>query len=956
MVAKTAPAKRKKSADMTDSPPKRVTRARAAKAPEDTEIKPKTTRITTASAKAAVQTKKVPATRGAKTIKRKTRADNEEENRIELSTSEAKPVEQQNAEPEKTTITRQKMVTKGENSKALPVEDPKPRGRQRKITVPEKPKPANPKTRGRQKKASTTESEQMNAELIAAETPSEEVPLKKATRTRVAVATARSAPTATSANATAARKKVQFEEDQDKENIPMMAPGPKKSAMRATGMKAKPIRKPVAPKIMTRRSKPVPEAEDRQPEMLPLSPKKVNQIAKTPPASSEDELLSDKTPIKVLSQSPTKGQTSLTRIIGSVSKLDFDKDATPPSPSNQISSSVLASLARRPPQSPFKDSMKNSPIKVNFGDTVARSAFATSQAPSPMKTSLLQESPRKGKLGDIATAPTLLASQTPFTSSLLRSPARRPMTSPLKPAVFNVPSESITRHGNLQFTPRKAPLFTENQACSPLRAAKSPGPLLKVHSSTEDEHDSKLVEGEAPLAAHPSAMEDDIAGPAPLTPDIVAKEADHTANNNPHPDDVANENISSSPVDPRPAAALPSIASLTLRRMSTGSQLSEDELASPDKKYAPTPLRKQDLWAHNLSTPSLMANDSPRAMTPLADQLCGWVASSPHNLRPSRQQRGIFSLGGPFEQQYMDQMEVDTMVETPAQSSFFDDEMAVIDAEGQILTAEEVTVVDEGAVTVQASMESQASQEYGDENAVPVQAEILGAEQETNEHTLTCTPAKVFTPIKQVRQQPREICTVSKVPLRPSAEETPLRLPRQRSKSLGGALAGLNQQSVESVTDANQISQATEMSEQPATPKPSATLVPHTPSSGLRLDAETPGRTGRKSAVSTVLKGAVVYVDVHTSEGADASGIFIELLTQMGARCVKQWNWTPRADSTDSLDGTHPPQNASQNCKPAATKIGITHVVYKDGGKRTLEKIRLSDGVVLCVGVGWVLE
>jgi hypothetical protein len=84
------------------------------------------------------------------------------------------------------------------------------------------------------------------------------------------------------------------------------------------------------------------------------------------------------------------------------------------------------------------------------------------------------------------------------------------------------------------------------------------------------------------------------------------------------------------------------------------------------------------------------------------------------------------------------------------------------------------------------------------------------------------------------------------------------------------------------------------------------------------------------------LKGAVVFVDVHTTEGADASGLFIELLTQMGARCVKRWDW----------NGT----------KHDGSKIGITHVVFKDGGRRTLEKARETGGVISCVGVGWVLE
>jgi hypothetical protein len=114
-----------------------------------------------------------------------------------------------------------------------------------------------------------------------------------------------------------------------------------------------------------------------------------------------------------------------------------------------------------------------------------------------------------------------------------------------------------------------------------------------------------------------------------------------------------------------------------------------------------------------------------------------------------------------------------------------------------------------------------------------------------------------------------------------------------------------------------------------------------------------------------VLKGAVVYVDVHTTEGADASGIFVELLSQMGARCVKRWTWsahqsgspTPLAsESAPASTGADIFSPGSQSVGTPAGKIGITHVVFKDGGKRTLEKVRDTNGVVCCVGVGWVLE
>jgi hypothetical protein len=90
-----------------------------------------------------------------------------------------------------------------------------------------------------------------------------------------------------------------------------------------------------------------------------------------------------------------------------------------------------------------------------------------------------------------------------------------------------------------------------------------------------------------------------------------------------------------------------------------------------------------------------------------------------------------------------------------------------------------------------------------------------------------------------------------------------------------------------------------------------------------------------------LLRGAVVFVDVHTTEGADASGIFVELLNQMGAKCVKTWHWNP---------------SGSLNSDSSSSKVGITHVVFKDGGKRTMEKVRETGGIVHCVGVSWVLE
>ncbi|CUS12467.1 unnamed protein product [Tuber aestivum] len=85
-----------------------------------------------------------------------------------------------------------------------------------------------------------------------------------------------------------------------------------------------------------------------------------------------------------------------------------------------------------------------------------------------------------------------------------------------------------------------------------------------------------------------------------------------------------------------------------------------------------------------------------------------------------------------------------------------------------------------------------------------------------------------------------------------------------------------------------------------------------------------------------VLAGAVVFVDVYTAEGADASGPYENTLRGLGARVLKSWNWNPDGGNKD--------------------KIGITHVVFKEGSPRTLQKVKDSKGVVVCVGVGWVIQ
>ena len=973
-------AKRKKSAEMPDSPPKRATRART-KATDDLETKPKTTKITTASTKAIAEKKKpiappkankrktktededvemveTPAVTEqpkltkvatmkmkqaiapAKASKRKTRADDEEaEATGEVAAVEEEvAVEQPKAEPLKAKGRQKKAVAAEKEPNPVP-DVPKPRVRQSKAITVADTKAAAPKTtRGRPKKEVVIVPTEPEVEEQIEEM--EPKPVKKTTRGRTALTTSKNlTATASKPTAAATKKTVKFQEEEpDKENIPIEKPAPKKSAMKPTGMKAKPVRKPAATRGSTRGRKAA--QEDTQDtdtaskkDSIPLSPKKVGQVAKSDPISSEDELSGEKTPIRALSRSPTKRPMSPIKDIGSVSKLSFNQQTAPLSPAKTMPSSILASPPRRVPPSPFKDALKSSPKKLDLGQSTAQPVLLSSR--TPMKASLLQESPRRGNL-ESAFKPILASSQTPFKASLLQSPARRPTASPKKVSVFASPQKASKIPDVLE------PVATTEQT-----------PIFDLIPRRE-EKEATIVADDVQSHEHTSAKRQN-ANHGTTTCELISA-------NEPAIFDVDTaENVLDSLVQedgvPKLKTSAFSFVSSAFRRTSIESEGSEDELASPQKGSEVSPARTFGASVKDSRTPVVMPD--PRepsnfnvSFTPLADKLSSWSASSPNKqngVNRSRQARGVFSIGGVETLGSFDQMFSEIPAMTPAKSSFFDDEMAVRNEHEDQTFDEPVMEQGQDLATFQVSLDSQASEEYGDENAAPTDAEMLREEQDAQDHTLTCTPAKVFTPARAVTQMPREFHTVSKVPLRASAEEAPLKVAHQRSRSFGGPLAVVRPLAVLEGPEDQEM-----LDTQPATPVLRATTVPQTPSSSMKLDAETPGRTARKGVVPDVLKGAVVYVDVHTTEGADASGIFVDLLTQMGARCVKQWSWNPRASIANPLSESGSPQVMSPEV--SVNKVGITHVVYKDGGKRTLEKVRASNGIVLCVGVGWVLE
>ncbi|KAI3338249.1 hypothetical protein F4824DRAFT_90360 [Ustulina deusta] len=224
---------------------------------------------------------------------------------------------------------------------------------------------------------------------------------------------------------------------------------------------------------------------------------------------------------------------------------------------------------------------------------------------------------------------------------------------------------------------------------------------------------------------------------------------------------------------------------------------------------------------------------------------------------------------------------------------------------------------------------SAASQEYGDENVVPIDPALFSNEADApTSNNVPVTPKRPFAF--------KEFHTVSKVPLK-RADDSPPRSYKRLCSTASKVASRRPSGPYSNVTLPSQRSSSMSFKTDQE-----SKLPPVTPSKSVPWSlVGTPARATRPDLDPALLRGAIVFVDVHTTEGADAGTIFVDLLIQMGARCVKSWPWNPAALTDGKVD---------------ASKVGITHVVFKDGGKRTLEKVNESNGNVQCVGVGWVLD
>lgn len=992
--------------DPQAEPPKRLTRARAAgrastatagtassaaRKTATAVTKTKTTRTaagpTTSSSTAAASSTRT-------STKRKTRPDDHEDDSEAEAPAKPPPVASSTAARATRGPGRPKKII---DSKPTPTPAPAApratRGRPPKkpVAEPVQEEPAKP-TRTRAKRAKVDHDE--DADDLAPES------VKKPTRGRPVGSTK-------SAKAPASKpvKTVTFAEP-DKENVlPLTGPKAKtpitKPAVVTTaGMRAKPVRKPVA---AGRAAKPTTtkksakgqtkqntkEADDKA--SKPLSPKKVTQLSaiRDQDVESEDELAMDRTPARPLHRNPMKPPVIMKPPVETKEEVEpADEETTDlPPPESTI---ILGSPVRRPPPPPFKDSMK-SPAKRIEGLQLGFSAAKESsqKGVSPSKAPLMQ-SPAKRcpvSIKPIDFGSSIRHDQdsaSPFKQSLFQSPARR-LFSPMKSAklpeleavaqsptpkpVTTSPAEEgeESEASDAETEPDKEEEAKDGEDTADLDEAESNG---RISAVLPHEADAALVQDTS--LVHQSMEEEDDHDTFVLEDeheqvDVIADDGEPMVVDEPEQDaeNTVAGSISTTPPNSPPQQAL------SMFGLREKDQVSFDQSYSESEGELTTVMTPQSTSPVKHMRGSVMKpRTSGLGFTPLAQRFDSWQTRSPLNIEVKAATPKAENSTGSGEVTAASQ-------DSPMGDDLFEAEMAswpdaaandsgndsgpsseIPEIKEPVL--EDISLTDEDFDLVAESNEmsvmspeqidsmrnldqnsdsmSEASQEYGDENEVP-DANAQGG-----------TPIPPVTP---QRYTTREFHTVSKIPLKSADESTPppqpllkkrrhstSRIPETRpTHGLTRSATVISYSPSHKKPVEAAFEEAVEEEEEDSRSR-AGSLPPVTPTKSENwpdAGSPSPAQTPRREADSALLRGAVVFVDVHTMEGADASAIFVELLTQMGARCIKYWTWNPNDDD-------------------ASSKIGITHVVYKDGGKRTMERVRETGGVVQCVGVGWVLE
>jgi hypothetical protein len=462
---------------------------------------------------------------------------------------------------------------------------------------------------------------------------------------------------------------------------------------------------------------------------------------------------------------------------------------------------------------------------------------------------------------------------------------------------------------------------------------------IVLHAEPDDETDS-VIDSEAlcsPVVSYTSRLSIDAA--SPVSPYAVSELGD-VASPLRHWQDV-----------PPPAPSPPTAPSARSLRFAF-----RDDADDENSEYEASPVKRASISTTRQSihpqTPS--ANSAETfAFTPLADQLSQWKVSSPEKHQVERPQRSIFSPAIPTQLTMRPANNRYTEIQSMRQSLAAKHSLASsINMDVNETDTVEPEIEKSGEILANEVENSNDLDSQETENTeVPAADGMPAPATEDMPFGKGTSIPMSITPVRVNRDAQRTVHTVSRVPLRPEGEISPLKNPRKRARSLSTDIMIPVRASPRRI---NLIPKSqTEPSLSPRKTRQQLgeieadDLATQPEESRQAVSTSSPVKTPRRntSADKQVLQGAVVFVDVHTTEGEDASGIFVELLTQMGAKCVKSWTWNPRA-SQSPVGGVDPGHN----------KIGITHIVFKDGGVRTLEKVRQAKGFVKCVGVGWVLE
>ncbi|SPQ17967.1 3189078f-11c6-4b2d-b040-843fb01c3d55 [Thermothielavioides terrestris] len=964
------------------SPPKRMTRARAAAATSESAAK--STRAVTTTAKARTTRSSSTNDVARTAIKRKSPADEDEEDRElapakKMPTGDAKPTRGR-GRPKKVAF---------EQAPAEPAPEPAPattvrtRGRPKKTVDPVADEPVSSKRTTRNKKSERAAGEEMGP---AAE------PIKNSTRGRPAISTSATKTETQSLSKPAIKKTVKFEEPEKENMVPATKTAPTTGT--AAGLRGKPVRKAASATAArssrsTRAAASTAEPTEKEEKPAPLSPKKVNQLVLNLRVESDDELgMDEKVPVKRLKKLPIKPALGATkppsRAKTAAPCVENDENAASVARPETEAGNMLASPAKRLPPSPWKGSIKKSPARRVEGLLTTTALQLDSQdTGAPTKTGLLLSPAKRQPLNLNPPGADGIngTGASPVKLSLLSSPAKRPI-SPAKPL-----SKTIGEKERMNQSPAAEPTLL----ATPLAPGVSG--IFEERRSEENALDRQPIGDIVPESPKGLGFPGRLSAVLPrhadptLTPPMLAlpeeaaqhevqdgaveQVAEQSANvmssgepmalDREQTEGPAAQSASTTPPSSPPKAPNPmfELREQVLNPYDNGLDLeSDDESPAGQNRFtsAFTALPTTPCAAHTISPNDVtrsaggsaairFQSDSKFGFTPLAQQLSRWTAAP----SPIKAEIPSAPVSGR-------ETEASSTLMEPAQSTFFEDEMHArpeateldeeastdLEDDGEPILEDVSFTEEDAALAAEANdmsllereqnngdaldpddSRSHTSEQYGDENEFPVEPPVSVS---------NVANALSVPPVTPQRIVHREFYTVTKVPLKAADNSTPQpqvekrsysasRLPPVRPTERLTRDAAIIACSPSKRGDGNPFE---EPSKQEA-----ESLLPVTPEkSDVWSTIGTPARTPRRDVNPALLRGAVVFVDVHTSEGADASGLFVELLTQMGARCVKSWSWNPNNSSEQGGD----------------PRVGITHVVYKDGGKRTLEKVRASRG------------